>query len=83
MENFHCNPDSHQEHVMTIRDELQERYPDVDLLFMTEAVFDKAIIGIAERIGDTPTVAYDYDKVIEANMEIGMTHEEADRKSVV
>lgn len=62
---------------MNIRDQLQEMYPDCPLLFMTEEVFDKAILGVAERIADEPAVAYDYDKVIEANMSMGMTEEEA------
>ena len=62
---------------MNIRDELQEMYPETPLLFMTEDEFDEAIIGIAERIGDEPTVAYDYDKVIEANVKMGMDYEEA------
>jgi len=62
---------------MNIRDRLQEMYPDVPLLFMIEEVFDKAIIGVSERIGDEPSVAYDYDKVIEANIEMGMSYEEA------
>ena len=61
----------------SIRDEIQEMYPDIPLLFMSEKVFDNAIIGVVERIGQEPAVAYDYDKVIEANMEMGMTHEEA------
>ena len=62
---------------MNKRDELQEMYPETPLLFLTEDVFDKAILGVAERIGDEPTVAYDYDKIIEANIEMGMSEEEA------
>jgi len=60
-----------------IRDEIQDMYPDVSLLFMTEEEFDSAIIGVAERIGSEPAIAYDFDKVIEANMKMGMTQEEA------
>ena len=60
-----------------IRDALQEMYPDTALLFMSEDEYDEAIIGVAERIGSEPTVAYDFDKVIEASIRMGMTHEEA------
>jgi len=81
MENFHCLPEfdfgTEPKPKKDIRIELQELYPDVDLLFMTERVFDNAIIGVAERIGDNPSVAYDYGKVISANIEMGMTYEEA------
>lgn len=39
---------------------------------------DDAIIGLTERIGMEPIVAYDVDKVIEILVETdGMTHEEA------
>jgi hypothetical protein len=62
---------------MNIRDELQEMYPDVPLLFMSEEEYDEAIIGVSERIGDEPSIAYDYDKVIAVNMAMGMSEEEA------
>jgi len=65
---------------MNIRDELQEMYPDTVLLFMSEEEYDEAIIGVAERLdegGYLTAVAYDYDKVIESSMKMGMTYEEA------
>ena len=76
-ENFHCRPDSDPEVKMDIRDQIQEMYPDVDFLFMSEKEYDEAILGVADRIGDEPTIAYDYDKVIDASKKIGMSYEEA------
>ena len=57
-----------------IREELSEEYGE--LLFMTEAEFDEAIIGVAERIGMEPVVAYDTDKIIEI-LSRDMTEDEA------
>lgn len=57
-----------------IREELSEEY--VELLFMSEIEFDEAIIGIAERIGMEPVVAYDIDKIIEI-LSRDMTEDEA------
>jgi len=57
-----------------IREELSDEYGD--LLFMTEAEFDEAIIGVAERIGMEAVVAYDIDKIIEI-LSRDMTEEEA------
>jgi len=54
-----------------IREELSEEYGE--LLFMTEAEFDEAIIGVEERAG---VVAYDIDKIIEILMR-DMTEDEA------
>lgn len=39
--------------------------------------YDDCIIGICERFGREPIIAYDYDKVIARHMADGMTHEEA------
>lgn len=63
----------------SIRDFIQEEYPDVELLFMSEKEFDKAIIGVCEGISvqHNPKVAYNYHKVIKINMTMGMTYEEA------
>ena len=55
-----------------IREELSEEYGD--LLFADG--FDDAIIGVAERIGMEPVVAYDTDKIIEI-LSRDMTEEEA------
>jgi len=57
-----------------IREELSDEYGD--LLFMSEAEFDEAIIGVAERIGMEAVVAYDIDKIIEI-LSRDMTEEEA------
>jgi len=63
----------------SIRDIIQEQYPDVNFLFMDEKEYDKAIIGVCNGIGvnHNPKVAYDYDKVIEVNVSMGMAYEEA------
>ncbi len=63
----------------TIRDLIQDEYPDVELLFMSEKEYDTAIIGVCDGISvsHNPKVAYDYDKVIRANMKMGMSHIEA------
>lgn len=59
------------------RIELSEQYPDVDLLFMDPECYDKAIIGVAEGNDIKCKVAYDYDKVIRINEDMGMTQLEA------
>ena len=38
---------------------------DTELLFLSEVEFDEAILGVAERIGQEPVVAYDTTKVVE------------------
>lgn len=38
---------------------------DTELLFLSDAEFDEAIIGVAERIGQEPVVAYDTTKLVE------------------
>jgi hypothetical protein len=61
-----------------IRDQIQEDFPDVPLLFMDNPEnYDKAIIGVIEGAGVSAAVAYDYEKVINANIDQGMTEEEA------
>jgi hypothetical protein len=49
---------------LNIRDELAGEW-DAELLFLSEEEFDEAIIGVAERIGDEPVVAYDTTKIME------------------
>lgn len=39
--------------------------------------FDKAVIGICERAGSEPVVAYDYQKCIDILIDQGMSEEEA------
>ena len=38
---------------------------DTELLFLSDVEFDEAIIGVAERIGQEPVVAYDTTKLVE------------------
>ncbi len=61
----------------SIRDCIADEYPDIPLLFMDPVDYDKAIIGICEGFGGSLKIAYDYDKVIKVNTEMGMTYEEA------
>lgn len=63
----------------SIRDLIAEQYPDVDLLFMSEKEYDEAILGVCDGISIAykPKVAYSYEKVIIANMKMGMTYEES------
>lgn len=49
---------------LNIRTSLAEEW-DADLLFLSEEEFDEAIIGVAERIGLEPVVAYDTTKIVE------------------
>ncbi len=49
---------------LNIREELAGEW-DTELLFLMEEEFDDAIIGVAERIGDEPVVAYDTTKIVE------------------
>jgi hypothetical protein len=49
---------------VNIRDTLAEEW-DTDLLFLSDEEFDEAIIGVAERIGQSAVVAYDTTKLVE------------------
>jgi hypothetical protein len=49
---------------LNIRDELAGEW-DTELLFLSEEEFDEAIIGVSERIGNEPVVAYDTTKIVE------------------
>lgn len=61
----------------TIREILANDYDGCNLLVLDPAsTFDKAIIGVTAG-GSNAHVLYDYDKVIAANMEEGMTESEA------
>jgi hypothetical protein len=48
-----------------------------DLIFLDPAVFDEAILGVAERFGMDPVVAYDRSRVIDIYAR-DMTREEAE-----
>jgi len=64
---------------LKIRNDIAEEYEDCPLLFMDPSEdFDVAIIGVCEGFGSEPKVAYDYEKVIKANMKMGMNREEAE-----
>lgn len=62
------------------RKEIAEEYPEVPILFMDPERYDAAIIGITAMCQGTSNhnvAVYDIDKVIEINMEDGMSYEEA------
>lgn len=58
-----------------IRKWISEENPDA--LFLTEEVFDKAIVGLGHRCGQPSIVVYDAKKVIECYVERGMSFEDA------
>ena len=60
---------------LNIRETLAEDW-DAELLFLSEEEFDEAIIGVSERIGDEPVVAYDTTKIVEI-LSRSMTVDEA------
>jgi hypothetical protein len=60
---------------LNVREELAEDW-DTELLFLSEEEFDEAIIGVSERIGDEPVVAYDTTKIVEI-LSRSMTVDEA------
>jgi len=60
---------------VNIREALAEDW-DTELLFLSEEEFDEAIIGVAERIGEEPVVAYDTTKIVEV-LSRSMTVDEA------
>jgi hypothetical protein len=60
---------------LNIREELSGEW-DAELLFLSEEEFDEAIIGVSERIGDEPVVAYDTTKIVEI-LSRSMTVDEA------
>jgi hypothetical protein len=61
--------------VTSTRNTLSEIYGD-DLLFMDEAHFDEAILGVAERADGNHVVAYDTVRVLRI-LEKDMTPDEA------
>jgi hypothetical protein len=60
---------------LNIREELAEIW-DQDLLFMSEPEYDDAIIGVMERAGGSPVIAYD-TQIILSVLERSMSAEEA------
>ena len=63
--------------ISEIRTSIWEEYPDIDLLFMDPVDYDKAILGVIEGKAHVPAVAYDLDKVIKINMDMGMDRDGA------
>jgi len=59
---------------LNIRKELAEIW-DQDLLFMSEPEYDQAIIGVMERAGGSPVIAYDTQKILDI-LERSMSVEE-------
>jgi hypothetical protein len=49
---------------LNIREELAGIW-DQDLLFMSEPEYDQAIIGVMERAGGSPVIAYDTQKILD------------------
>ena len=61
---------------LNIREHLNDMFEG--LLFLSEREFDEAILGVAERIGMSPIVAYDTAKIIDILCERdGMEDDEA------
>jgi hypothetical protein len=58
---------------MKLVDWIREEYPETLLM----DGYDDCIVGICNRFGQEPIVAYDYDKVIAKLEKDGMTNEEA------
>jgi len=58
------------------RNELQDLWPDTDLLFLDPPDMDAAIIGVCERFGQNPIVAYNREAVIQI-LASDMSEEEA------
>lgn len=61
-----------------IRDQILERYPDTDFIFLEPASIDAAIVGVAERLGFGPVVVYDRAKLVKCFMDDGMDDEGAE-----
>ena len=60
---------------MTLREQIAQDYPD--LLVLEPDYFDKAIVGLAQRIG-MDVICYDKEKVLELLcVKEGMTYEDA------
>ena len=63
---------------MTTRERISAFMEGEEALLLEPEIFDEAIIGIAERCGQPPLVAYDRARCIEILMREGMDHEEAE-----
>ena len=64
---------------VSTRDKIQSYLGDCPAIILEPEMFDDAIIGIAERCGESPLVAYDRDRCIEIIMaDSGCSREEAE-----
>jgi len=66
----------------SVRDRILDDSPEDTFLFMDGEEFDAAIVGVAWACwGDTgervTKIVYDWQKVIDVNMQEGMTYDEA------
>ena len=68
----HSGQDSER---LNIRQELADLW-DENLLFMSEPEYDDAIIGVVERAGASPVIAYDTQKILDI-LERSMPMEDA------
>ena len=61
-----------------VRNRLQEQYPEIPFLFMDPPEqYDGAIMGVVTGSNIRPVIAYDYARVVAANIAMGMTYDEA------
>ena len=65
----------HESERLNIRQELADLWDD-NLLFMSEPEYDDAIIGVVERAGGSPVIAYDTQKILDI-LERSMPMEDA------
>lgn len=64
---------------MTTRNKIQSYLEDSEALLLEPEMFDDAIIGIAERAGQPPLVAYDRQRCIDIIMaDSGCSREKAE-----
>lgn len=58
-----------------ILNRLVEQYDDYTFTIMTG--FDDCVMGTVSRCGMEPVILYDVEKIIEKNVSMGMSYEEA------
>lgn len=65
---------------MTTRDKIQSYLETTEqsAILLEPAIYDDAILGIAEQAGGPVAVAYDRQRCIEINMTMGMDRDEAE-----
>ena len=62
---------------MNKRQALADKHPELELLFCDGIGFDDCILGVVERFGMEPVVAYHQPKLIDALIAQGASYEEA------